>query len=157
MSEIIFICTGNTCRSPMAAALAAEMLAEAGINIAIGSAGVMAAMGLPASTNAQLALANPDKPDSIHPEYHISNHKSRPISHEMLTSAKLVLTMTSTHLIHVSKLAPDANAYTLGEYAGNNISISDPFGGSLEEYIACAAQIKELLEACMPKLTSYLS
>ena len=149
MYEIIFVCTGNTCRSPMAAALATAMFAREGLNISVSSCGVSVFGSSSASKNAVAAM----KPEQID----LSAHKSRQAAAEILGNAALVLTMTRTHLSHVKNFCPAANAFTLGEYAGSFDEISDPFGGSLDEYRKCAAQIKNLLEDCLEKFREEIS
>ena len=143
MCNILFVCTGNTCRSPMAAALAASLFERESIRITVESAGVSAYDGSSASKNAILAM-EAEKVD-------LSAHKSQSAECDLLKNAALVLTMTRAHLKHVKAIHPEANAFTLGEYAGTLTDVSDPFGGNLEEYQTCAAQIKKLLETCLEK------
>lgn len=143
MPEIIFVCTGNTCRSPMAAALAAAIFAREGLSFSVSSAGVSASDGSSASRNAIRAMEF-EKID-------LSAHKSRAALAEFLETATLVLTMTRPHLSRVKVICPAANAFTLGEFASSYMEIADPFGGNLEEYRTCAAQIKKLLEAAVEK------
>jgi len=143
MCKIIFVCTGNTCRSPMAAALATSLLTNAGINATVISAGVGAWGGEPASKNAVTVM----KAQGLD----LEAHRSQPTTRELLESATLVLTMTRGHLTHVSGMCPTVKAFTLGEYAGCGSDISDPFGGNEELYRTCGAQIKALLESCIAK------
>ena len=148
MPTIIFICTGNTCRSPMAAALATSIFKQNKLNVAVLSAGVTAGDGYPASQNAILAME--DENIDINP------HLSTQISQEILTQAALILTMTTSHLQIVQSIHPTANAHTLAQYANQSGDVSDPFGGNLATYRKCAAQIKELLSASVAKLKEEL-
>ena len=143
MSKIIFVCTGNTCRSPMAQALAEALFAEAGLQIVVTSAGVGAGSGQSASANAVLAMLDGG--------LCLKSHRSQPTTRELLKSAALVLTMTRGHLSHVLAMCPEVKAFTLGEYAGGGQDVSDPFGGNEEVYRKCAAQLRKLLESCMSK------
>ena len=148
MPTIIFICTGNTCRSPMAAALATSIFQQQNMDITVLSAGVAAGNGYPASQNAILAME--DENIDINP------HLSTLISQEILTQAALILTMTTSHLQIIQTIHPTANAYTLAQYAGKNNDVSDPYGGDLETYRKCAAQIKVLLSASVAKIKEEL-
>ena len=142
MSEIIFVCTGNTCRSPMAAALAAAIFAREGLDFSVSSCGVCAGNSA-ANKNAILAM-QAQKLD-------LASHKSQPATKELLESAALVLTMTRSHLSQVKAICPTAAAFTLGEFSETLADVLDPFGGNLDEYLSCAAQIKKLLEASLEK------
>lgn len=140
---VVFVCTGNTCRSPMAAALAASIFQQNGIAVEILSAGVAADPGSPASKNAVKAMG--DEGLDLHP------HRSAQISREILQDANLVITMTAGHLYSVNDICPQAKAFTLGDYAGESCDVSDPYGGNLEIYRQCAAQIKQLITQSIAK------
>ena len=144
MSKIVFVCTGNTCRSPMAEALAKSIFESHGLDIIVRSAGVSTGDGYPASENAIAAM--------LEENIDLQAHKSTQISREILADASLVLTMTKGHLSEVRSICPEASAFTLGEYAMTDSDISDPFGDSLEVYRECAAQIKELIMVSLSKI-----
>ena len=137
--NIVFVCTGNTCRSPMAAALAAQIFAQAGLTAHISSAGVSAWPNQPASRHAITVMEEGG--------LCLLSHQAAMVSDALVDSATLVLTMTGSHRAVLLSDYPGAKdkIFTLGEYAGEAVDVSDPFGGSLAEYRACAAQIKGLL------------
>ncbi|MFC6334959.1 low molecular weight protein arginine phosphatase [Paenibacillus septentrionalis] len=110
MKRILFLCTGNTCRSPMAEALLKRMADEKGVALTVRSAGISTIDGLPVSAQSMHAL----KQRGI-------NYKgsSAAVDEEVLHWADLVLTMTSGHKREVIRRHPDVldKVYTLKEYA----------------------------------------
>jgi protein-tyrosine-phosphatase len=132
--KILFVCTGNTCRSPMAQALAANLFGE-GYEVA--SAGVMAMQGSAASAHAISAM--------LERELDIAAHKSQMLNKELIEWADLVLAMTAGHKSAINSILQSEKAYTIGEYSGMNISVSDPYGGNLQVYLDCAQEIYNLL------------
>jgi len=139
MSTIVFVCTGNTCRSPMAAALTEAIFKQQGIHATVLSAGVAAGSPSPASKNAIRAMRD-DKID-------IKRHRSTQVTIDFLQGADLILALTSSHLDAVMYMHPKANAFTLGEFSGLGGDVSDPFGGDIAIYRECAAQIKKMIES----------
>jgi protein-tyrosine phosphatase len=133
----LFVCTGNTCRSPLAEVLAASLL-EGSL---CGSAGLAAVGGQSASWEAIL-VAEENGLD-------LSEHRARPLSRELLLWADTVLTMTRSQKSSLLRDYPDhaAKIQTLGEAAGSRLEISDPWGGNLADYKACFAEIRQLLAA----------
>jgi len=130
----------------MAAAMAGAVLAEAGLTAEIFSAGTNAYEGQPASRHAISVMEEGG--------LCLLSHRSALVSDEMLKDANLVLTMTVSHRDVLYSDYPRMRdvIFTLGEYAGNKLDVSDPFGGSQDEYRACAAQIKAMLLRAVEKL-----
>lgn len=130
---ILFVCTGNTCRSPMAAALFNHLYGEDKIAV---SAGLAADGGL-ISTNAVYALRQREIPSTEKNDY--ENHRSRTVTAEMMKAAERVIGISARHAVALIAAFP--------EYAEKieamPSDISDPFGGSKEDYVQCLKNIEE--------------
>lgn len=134
--NILFVCTGNTCRSPMAAALFNKIAVEKNLDVRIESAGIFADDGASASVGAYTAM----KKYGID----LSEHRAKSITTELLEQCDLVLTMTEGHKAQLLPYAPE-KVKTLAEFAGISGDIADPYGGNDEVYEASAEQIWHVL------------
>lgn len=141
MPSILFVCTGNICRSPMAVALFRRLVRPERSHQPwrIESAGTRAAEGLPASQNSQIAMADLG--------LDIRDHRSRPVDLVPLEDFDLILTMEADQKealqIEFPHLA--GRIFQLSEMAGETHDIDDPIGGPLDEYEATAREIDRLL------------
>ena len=134
--NILFVCTGNTCRSPMAAAIMEKIAVENDLDVLIESGGLFANVGGTASDEAIEAL---DKMG-----IDLTFHQTKPITEELIEKSDIILAMTQAHKELLKPMAGD-KVYTLKEYAGENGDISDPYGGDLEEYEETANEIYDTL------------
>ncbi|NIK79428.1 protein-tyrosine phosphatase [Paenibacillus castaneae] len=116
MKRILFVCTGNTCRSPMAEAMLRQMAAQRGITVAVRSAGVSTVDGLPVSAHAVETLRQRDIEH---------NSSSRALTSEAVNWADLILTMTSSHKRGLLQWYPEAvdKTHTLKEYANQDAGV----------------------------------
>ena len=141
--NVLFVCTGNTCRSPVAEALAKAKAAREGRNIAILSAGLHAIPGTTVSEHAFDAIRSADSEALPYLEAHVP----RQAAAAYIEAADFVVTMTEgqkRQLIHHFPGAESKTRY-LGELAGENVDVIDPFGGDASVYEACVADITRLL------------
>lgn len=143
--NILFVCTGNTCRSPMAAGLMNKIAIEEDLDVRIESAGLFAAEGSPASDEAIEAMKKYD--------VDLSDHRAKQITPELIEKSDVILTMTTAQKMLLSEVAGD-KTYTLCEYAGTEGDIADPFGGDLEEYEEVAQMIYFALQSISEKLNN---
>lgn len=134
--NILFVCTGNTCRSAMAAAIMDKIASENDLPLRIESAGLLAEDGAPASENAVKVLAQ----NGID----LSEHRAKQVTEEMLCESDIVIAMTEAHKQILASAAGD-KVFTLSEFAGSYGDIKDPFGGDLEEYEETANEIYDFL------------
>lgn len=139
--NILFVCTGNTCRSPMAEGLFKKILADKGINnISCSSAGLFAMTGDEVTPNSVKACERF--------AVDISAHRARRITSYILDETDKFVCMTRDHAASLSLYVPSEKVLVLGE------GIPDPYGGDLETYIRCANSIRTALLSQFDDITA---
>ena len=136
-NKLIFVCTGNTCRSPMAEAIYKNLDKETDIKVF--SRGLVVLFGEPINPKAEIVLKKHD--------LEINNHISKGLKESEIDENTLILTMTNTHKRKIQNTYPNAvNVFTIKEYVGENGDVVDPYGGSLVEYEECYIELARLVK-----------
>lgn len=141
MPHVLFVCTANICRSPVAQAILRERLKE---GWTVTSAGTWATEGRGAAENSRLVLAERG--------IDLDDHRSQMIDEEMVASADLVLCMETGH---AEALRTEFSHYAdkifmLSEMVGKQFSIADPYGEPKEAYERMAREVEELIDEGLP-------
>lgn len=146
--RILFVCTGNTCRSPLAEALArAELERRGWMQVRVASAGVAAVPGAPASP-AAVTAAEDEGLD-------LRAHRARMATGAAIEDADLILAMGPSHLGWLAELVPAERLHLLGDFAAGEeagIAVRDPFGGNVAEYRATLRELRELVRAALDRV-----
>lgn len=152
--RILFVCTGNTCRSPMAAAILNDMAkprelcsaapAHTPVNAVAESAGLFATEGAPITPAAADALRTAGIAPLPHNDY--TNHKARGVTAEMVDAADAVYGLTAAHAMELTLRFPHA----AGKIGTLPMDIPDPYGGSEADYAACLLQLRYCISLLFP-------
>ncbi len=146
--NILFVCSGNTCRSPMAAYIGASvgdaLFPEEGFRF--DSAGVATSDGVPAADHAVEAMAEWG--------IDIGDHRSKQFRRYMTEKADYIVCMTPVHkkVLILEFPAAAEKIFLIGELSGSGRNIPDPYGGSLDDYRSARDTLKEEITAILHQL-----
>jgi protein-tyrosine-phosphatase len=147
--RLLFICTGNTCRSPLAEALARREAIERGLaDVEVASAGTSAWDGAPASDGALLV--------ALERGLDLSTHRAQQLTRELVQSHDVVLAMGPHHLERAEALGGEGRTHLLTAFAGGTSAraINDPFGGDLDAYRETLVELQGEIRRVFDRLTA---
>jgi protein-tyrosine-phosphatase len=148
--RILFVCTGNTCRSPLAEALAQKLIVERALtDIEVLSAGTSAWDTAPASDGALLV--------GLERNLDLSPHRAQTLTRELVRDSDLILAMGPHHLERIEALGGSGRSYLLTEYASRGATsrpVNDPIGGELELYRATVDELDQEIRRAFDRITA---
>jgi protein-tyrosine-phosphatase len=147
--NLLFVCSGNTCRSAMAEAFARKIAKRRGIeDLNVSSAGTNAWDNVPATDEALLV--------GMERDIDLTGHRARNLTPSIVSEADLIFVMTPGHLEQVKQLGGRGKVHVIDEYASGtaNQGIDDPYGGDLEAYRETADVLERELEKLFDRLAT---
>ena len=145
--QVLFVCTGNTCRSPAAAAILQQQLHTAGcFDWSVGSAGIKVSEGQSAAPfNISLFAER---------GIDLTTHRSRAFNLDLITPSTLVLGMEQAHIDWIKHCYPSQlkKVYMLSEMSDRRYDVPDPYGQSLAAYRQMMTELTSLIEAGLPRI-----
>src|ERR1051325_73230 len=141
VQSILFVCMGNSCRSPMAEVLARQTARKRGLQVLVSSAGTDAG-----------GFVQPQAATAVAVVEDISGRECRQVTSAILRDADLVLVMDETQLNDPILAPAGTKVHLLREFGGGRGSIPDPFGGTQDEYDDCRQLLEVAVDAALDRI-----
>jgi protein-tyrosine-phosphatase len=147
--KILVVCTGNTCRSPLAEVTLRRAVADVGLEgVEVSSAGTGAFGGEPVSEGSYLV--------ALEQGLDLAAHRARVVTREMVAESDLILAMSRGHLRKLELLGAGTKAHLMGDFAGSDgdHEVADPVGGPIEGYRATYEHLEEMSRLVARRLST---